>query len=79
MGDPVSIVPLKNLAVKDILFYKDVPVEILDRQVRRLRNNEVASVTVLWRSLSVKGATWEAQATMKAKYPHLFHYTSTPS
>ncbi|WMV09660.1 hypothetical protein MTR67_003045 [Solanum verrucosum] len=27
---------------------------------------------VLWRSQSVEGATWEAEASMMAKYPHLF-------
>ena len=64
--------PLESVAVKDSLSYEDVPVEILDRQVRRLRNKEVASVKVLWRIQSVEGATWEAEAVMKAKYPQLF-------
>ncbi|WMV58934.1 hypothetical protein MTR67_052319 [Solanum verrucosum] len=27
---------------------------------------------VLWRSPSVERATWEAEAAMKAKYPHFF-------
>ena len=61
VGDPASIVPLESVVVKDSLSYEDVPVEILDRQVRRLRNKEVASVKVLWRSQSVEGATWEAE------------------
>ena len=52
--------------------YEDVPVEILDRQVRRLRNKEVASSKILWRSLSVEGATLEAEEAMEFKYPHLF-------
>ncbi|TMW86522.1 hypothetical protein EJD97_021270, partial [Solanum chilense] len=72
VGDPASVVPLESVVVKDSLYYDDVPVEILDRQVRRLRNKEVSSVKVLWRSQSVEGATWEAEAAMKAKYPHLF-------
>ena len=57
VGDPASIVPLESVAVKDFLSYEDVPVEILDRQVRRLRNKEVASVKVLWRSQSIEGDT----------------------
>ena len=77
MGDPTFIVLLESVAVKDSLSYEDVPVEILDRQVRRLRNKKVASVMVLWRSQSVKGATWEAEAAMKAKYPYLFSSDST--
>ena len=79
MGDPASIVPLESVAVKDSLSYEDVPVEILKRQVRRLSNKEVASVKVLWRSQSVEGATWKAEAAMKAKYPHLFPSDSTPA
>ncbi|WMV32759.1 hypothetical protein MTR67_026144 [Solanum verrucosum] len=44
-----------------------------------LRNKEFASVKVLWRSQSVEGATWEAEAAMKAKYPHLFPSDSIPA
>ena len=47
VGDPTSIVPLESLAVKDSLSYEDVPVEILDHQVKRLRNKEVVSIKVL--------------------------------
>ncbi|WMV09015.1 hypothetical protein MTR67_002400 [Solanum verrucosum] len=74
-----SVVPLESVAVKDSLSYKDVPAEILDRQVRRLRNKEVALVNVWWRSQYVEGASWEAEAAMKAKYPHLFPSDSTPA
>ena len=38
VGDPTSIVSLESVAVKDNVSYEDVPVEILDRQVRGLRN-----------------------------------------
>ena len=79
VGDPASIVPLESVVVKDSLSYKDAPVEILYRQVRRLRNKEVSSVKVLWRSQFVEGATWEAEADMKAKYPCLFPSDSTPA
>ncbi|WMV55678.1 hypothetical protein MTR67_049063 [Solanum verrucosum] len=46
VGDPAFVVPLESLAVKNSLSYEDVPVEILDRQVRGLRNKEVASIKV---------------------------------
>ncbi|WMV30519.1 hypothetical protein MTR67_023904 [Solanum verrucosum] len=79
VGDPASVVPLEIVAVKDNFSYEDVPVEILDRQVRRLRNKEIASVKVWWRSQSVEGATWEAEAVMKAKYPYLFPSDFNPA
>ncbi|KAH0689070.1 hypothetical protein KY289_016428 [Solanum tuberosum] len=68
VGAPASVVPLYTVTVKDSLSYEDVPAEIVDRHVRRLRNKEVASVKVWWRSQSVEGATWEAEAAMKAKF-----------
>ncbi|WMV45423.1 hypothetical protein MTR67_038808 [Solanum verrucosum] len=72
VGNPASIVPLESVVVKDSLTYEEVPGEILVGQVRRMRNKEVTSVKVLWRSQSIEGATWEAEGAMKAKYPHLF-------
>ena len=40
VGDLASVVSLESMAVKDSLSYEDVPVEILDRQVRRLKNKK---------------------------------------
>ena len=79
VGDPAFVVPLKSLEVKDSIFNEDVPVEILDCKGRMLRNKEVTSVKVLWRSQCVEGATWEAEVAMKAMYPHLFPFDSTAS
>ena len=50
LGDPSYIVPLDVVNVEENLSYEEVLVEILDRQVKRLRNKEVASVKVLWRN-----------------------------
>ena len=54
VSHPTSVVPLENVAVKNSLSYEDVLVEIIDRRVRRLRNKEVTSVKVLWRSQFVE-------------------------
>ena len=79
IGDPVSILPLEGLGVNEKFSHEEVPVEILDRQVKKLRNKEVASVKVLWRNHLVEGATWEAEADMKSRYPHLFPPTPSHS
>ncbi|WMV54674.1 hypothetical protein MTR67_048059, partial [Solanum verrucosum] len=57
VSDLASIVPLGSVAVNDSLTYEDVPVEIFDRQVRRFRNKQVASVKVLWKSQFIERAT----------------------
>ena len=72
IGDPESILPIEGLGVKDNLFYEEVQVQILDSQVKKLRNKEVVSIRVLWKNHFVEGATWEAEAYMKSHYPHLF-------
>ncbi|WMV41306.1 hypothetical protein MTR67_034691 [Solanum verrucosum] len=47
MGDPSLIIPTEDIGIKDSLSYEEIPVQILDRQVRKLRTKEVASVKVL--------------------------------
>ena len=45
--DTESILSIEGLGVQENLSYEELPFQILDRQVRRLRNKEVASVKVL--------------------------------
>ncbi|WMV08600.1 hypothetical protein MTR67_001985 [Solanum verrucosum] len=61
VGDPSHIIPTK-----------EIHIQILDCQVRKLRTKEVASVKVLWRNQFVEESTWEAEEDMKKRYPHLF-------
>ena len=75
IGDIDSIVPLKEVSIEDSFTYEEIPVEILDRQVKKLRNKEVASVKVLWRNQKVESGTWEAEDDMKKRYPYLFSST----
>ena len=45
--DSLFILFLEGLGVDEILSYEEVSVEILDRQVKKLRNKEIASIKVL--------------------------------
>ncbi|WMV46648.1 hypothetical protein MTR67_040033 [Solanum verrucosum] len=78
MGDPSLILPTKNIGIKDSLSYEEIPVQILDRQVHKLRTNKVALVKVIWRSQFVEEATWEVEEDMKKRYPHLFPSEPVP-
>ncbi|TMX01425.1 hypothetical protein EJD97_024531 [Solanum chilense] len=76
-GDKVylKISPIKRgegFRVKDNLSYEEVLVQITYMQVKKLRNKEVVSLKVLWKNQLVVGATWEAVAEKKSRYPHLF-------
>ena len=72
ISDPESILPIEGICVKDNLSNEEVSVQILDRQVKELRNKEVAFVKVLWKNHLLEGATWEVEADMKSLYPQLF-------
>nr|XP_016507762.1 PREDICTED: uncharacterized protein LOC107825421 [Nicotiana tabacum] len=72
IGDPSRITPIEDIHIAEDLSYAEVPVVILDRQVRKLRTKEVASVKVLWRNNNIEEMTWEAEEEMRKKYPHLF-------
>ncbi|XP_070010131.1 uncharacterized protein [Nicotiana sylvestris] len=72
VGDPSVIVPIGAIEVNEELSYEEIPVVILDRQVRKLRTKKIASVKVLWRNQQVEEATWETEEEMRKKYPHLF-------
>ncbi|XP_059288707.1 uncharacterized protein LOC132042101, partial [Lycium ferocissimum] len=66
IGDPSRIVPVDYIQVTENLTYEEEPIAILDRQVHKLRNKDVASVKVLWRSKDREEMTCEAEAEMKS-------------
>ncbi|KAK4729472.1 hypothetical protein R3W88_022460 [Solanum pinnatisectum] len=72
MGDLSLIIPTEDIGINGRLSYEEIHVQIIYRQVRRLRTKEVALVKVLWRNQFVEEATWEAEEDMKKRYPHLF-------
>ncbi|TMW80179.1 hypothetical protein EJD97_023135 [Solanum chilense] len=54
------------------------PVAILDREIRKLRSREIASIKVQWKNRPVEESTWEKEADMQERYPHLFTDSGTP-
>ncbi|WMV08493.1 hypothetical protein MTR67_001878 [Solanum verrucosum] len=78
MGDPSLIITIEYIVIKDNLSYEEIPAHILDRQVRKLRTKEVASVKLLWGNQFVEEDTWESTEDMKNRYPHLFEPEEIP-
>ncbi|XP_073152622.1 uncharacterized protein [Henckelia pumila] len=54
------------------LSYEEIPIQILDTQVRKLRNKEIKMIKVLWRNQLVEEATWETEQDMSSRYPEIF-------
>ncbi|KAI3726792.1 hypothetical protein L1987_66598 [Smallanthus sonchifolius] len=70
--DPLPI-PLDEIQIDDKLRFVEEPVEIMDRDVKRLRQSRIPVVKVRWNSKRGHEFTWEREDQMKLKYPHLFH------
>ena len=67
--DPSHVLALQSVELISDLSYDEVPARIVDHQVKRLWNKEIASMKVIWRHHSVKKATWEAKDEMRRRYP----------
>ena len=60
------------------LTYEEEPVDILDREIHKLRSREIASIKVQWKNQPVEEATWEKEVDMRERYPHLLTDSCTP-
>ncbi|XP_015168126.1 uncharacterized protein [Solanum tuberosum] len=79
IGDPSLIIPTKDIGIKVIISYEEIPVQILDRQISKFRTKEVALVKVLWRNQFIEEGTWEDEEDMKKRYPQLFESGGSPN
>ena len=77
-GDGNYIIRWDSVLLDENLSYEEEPVAILDREVRKLSSREIASIKVQWKNRQVEEATWEKEADMQERYPHLFTDSSTP-
>ncbi|CAN6440881.1 unnamed protein product [Victoria cruziana] len=50
----------------------EMPVRIIDEQVRKLRNKQIPMVKVQWQHKGVQDFSWETRALMERQYPYLF-------
>ena len=60
------------MQLKENLTYKEIPVQIVDRKEKALRNKVIPLVKVLWKNHEREAATWEPKAQMRSQYPQLF-------
>ncbi|GJS99603.1 putative reverse transcriptase domain-containing protein [Tanacetum coccineum] len=72
LADPTLQVPLDEIRVDAKLNFVEEPVEILEREFKKLKRSRIAIVKVRWNSKRGPEFTWEREDQMKLKYPHLF-------
>ncbi|GKB32040.1 putative reverse transcriptase domain-containing protein, partial [Tanacetum coccineum] len=72
MVDEPLAIPLDEIQIDDKLHFIEEPVEIMDREVKHLKQSRIPIVKVRWNSRRDPEFTWEREDQMQKKYPHLF-------
>ncbi|GJU66029.1 putative reverse transcriptase domain-containing protein [Tanacetum coccineum] len=72
LADPTLQVPLDEIRVDAKLNFMEEPMEILEREFKKLNRSMIVIVKVRWNSKRGPEFTWEREDQMKLKYPHLF-------
>nr|GFC89204.1 hypothetical protein [Tanacetum cinerariifolium] len=70
--DETLAIPLDEIQIDNKLYFIEEPVEIMDREVKRLKQSRIPIVKVRCNSRRCFEFTWEREDQMQKKYPHLF-------
>ncbi|GJZ49232.1 hypothetical protein Tco_0603422, partial [Tanacetum coccineum] len=65
--------------VHNTFHFVEEPVEIMDYEVKRLKQSRIPLIKVRWNSKRGPEFTWERKDQFKKKYPHLFTKTAPSS
>ncbi|GJZ72270.1 putative reverse transcriptase domain-containing protein [Tanacetum coccineum] len=66
------VMPLEGIHIDDKLQFVEEPVEIMEREIKRLKRSRIPLVKVRWNSRRGPEFTWEREDSFKQKYPQLF-------
>ncbi|GJX17176.1 putative reverse transcriptase domain-containing protein [Tanacetum coccineum] len=72
LADENLIIPFEEIQLDDKLHFIEEPVEIMDREVKRLKQSRIPIVKVRWNSRRGPEFTWEREDFFRSIYPHLF-------
>ncbi|GKD72461.1 hypothetical protein Tco_1330743 [Tanacetum coccineum] len=69
LADANLHVPLDEIKVDKTLCFVQEPVEIMDREIKKLKRKKITLVKVRWNSKRGLEFTWEHEDQMRIKYP----------
>ncbi|GJX83171.1 putative reverse transcriptase domain-containing protein [Tanacetum coccineum] len=72
LSDEPLAIPLDEIHIDDKLHFVEEPVEIMDHEVKRLKQSRIPIIKVQWNSRRGPEFTWEREDQFRKKYPHLF-------
>nr|GEW98172.1 reverse transcriptase domain-containing protein [Tanacetum cinerariifolium] len=61
-----------ELRLDDKINFVEEPIEIMDREVKQLKQSRIPIIKVRWNSKRGSEFTWECEDQIRAKYPHMF-------
>ncbi|GKD23067.1 hypothetical protein Tco_1224770 [Tanacetum coccineum] len=76
LSDEPLAVSLDEIHIDDKLRFVEEPVEIMDREVKRLKRSRIPMIKVRWNSRRGPEFTWEREDQFRKKYPQLFTKTA---
>ncbi|XP_060177816.1 uncharacterized protein LOC132607751 [Lycium barbarum] len=74
-ADSTYNVHMYSMLLDENLTYDEEPITILNRQVQKLRSEEITSVKVQWKHHPVEEAPRETDFDMCSQYPQLFTHS----
>ncbi|GJS86688.1 putative reverse transcriptase domain-containing protein [Tanacetum coccineum] len=77
LADPTLKVPLGEIRVDAKLNFVEEPVEILEREFKKLKRSRIDIVKIRWNLKRGPELTWKREDQMKLKYLHLFSDVSS--
>ncbi|GJU62938.1 hypothetical protein Tco_1244773 [Tanacetum coccineum] len=72
LAEPDVQVPLDEIEIDENLRFVEEPIEIVERDVKKLKRRRIPLVKVRWNSRQGAEYTWEHEDQFRKKYPHLF-------
>ncbi|GJZ63921.1 putative reverse transcriptase domain-containing protein [Tanacetum coccineum] len=72
LAEPDVQVPLDEIEIDENLRFIEEPLEIVERDVKKLKRRRIPLVKVRWNSRQGAEYTWEREDQFRMKYPHLF-------
>ena len=69
LTDETLVIPLEEVQVNEKLNLVEEPVEVVDREVKRLKHSRIPIVKVRWSAKRGPEFTWEREDLMKQKIP----------
>ncbi|CAN6444767.1 unnamed protein product [Victoria cruziana] len=61
-----------EVEIDEMLNILEVPIRVIDEQIRKLRSKQIPMVKVEWQHQGIRDYSWETRASMERKYPQLF-------